>query len=81
MAEGKFIDLKTKDGGVSIARPTRKERGEMIYVSGKDLPISDGDLDKEKEVKVKLIPRQKRTTIENGQSRSSYDLEIVGIKF
>lgn len=80
MPEGKFIDLKRKPETAMISRPPKAPRGEMMYLSNANLPIDDKMLNKEQEATIKYIPREKRTTIVNGQERNSFDLEVIAIK-
>ena len=80
MAE-KFIDLKRKPQSAMISGPRKEPRGQMLYVSNIDLPLDEKDLKKEKEVAIKIVPREIRTTVINGEKRNSFDLEVVAMKF
>jgi hypothetical protein len=80
-----FIDLRDKpDVATAVESPMMKEpdpRGPMVYISDFDLPLTDDDLNQAITATVKIKPRRITTTIDNGKKRTSYDLEVVGIKF
>jgi hypothetical protein len=80
-----FIDLKEKQQETAMPMEMKgekpKPRGPIVYVRDINLPLTDEDLNTSLIAEVKLTPREIRTTIVNGEKKTSFDLEITGIRF
>lgn len=81
-----FIDLKEKPsetmGMPMDAKGEKpKPKGPIIYVRDIALPLTIDDLSVSLTAEVKITPREIRTTIVNDEKKTSYDLEITGIRF
>ena len=76
----KFVSLKREPMEVTKAPEGPKDNYPGLYISEVHLPLNDKDINKSRFAEIEFKPRRISTSIVNGKTKESYDLDIVAIK-
>ena len=80
----KMINLGKSNESVGISVPESVKDSihyPSLYLNGENLGLDEEDLNEEMEATIKVKVTRITKTTENGATRESVDLEVMGIKF